>query len=267
MPPREVCRHGLLTLDHNGVRIHAHDGSRCETATAEPAAPVEPPSEPTPVAAPAAEPEPAPRAPLAYETVVASEPTVPEVEDTAPDVADVTPTAARKTRPWRLVGTVAAALLLIGAGVAGGLIARNAVDHEKQRTVAAERRAASLERESAAKDATIDDQRDQIAGYEVQQEQLRQREEELDRRQRALESPQGPNATSFGDGLYQAGVAIQPGEYRTDGTDACYWAKLSSGDTNRIIENGLVAGPQTVTVDSPYFESENCGTWTKVTSE
>ena len=69
---------------------------------------------------------------------------------------------------------------------------------------------------------------------------------------------------SFNDGLYQVRVAIQSGQYHTDGSDSCYWAKLSSGDTNRVIVNNLGAGPQTVTVDSPYFESEGCGSWTKV---
>ena len=72
------------------------------------------------------------------------------------------------------------------------------------------------------------------------------------------------NSASLNDGLYQVGVAIQPGQYRTDGSDACYWAKLSTGDTNRVIVNHIGAGPQTVTIDSPYFESEGCGTWTKV---
>jgi hypothetical protein len=260
----DVCRHGLLTIERNGARIHAHDGSRCApVAPAPAAAPPEPPewvTEPVapPTPAPVAEPPVASPPPLAYETVRAAEP---------PPADSEPPASARRSRPWLLVGGVVAAVLLLGAGVAGGLIARNEVDHEKDRTAAAERRATSLEDALAGKDATIAEQRDRIADYEQQQEQLRQREEQLDAREKALETPQGPNATTFGDGIYQARVAIQPGEYRTEGTDACYWAKLSTGDTNAIIENDFVAGPQTVTIDSPYFESENCGTWTKVTSE
>jgi hypothetical protein len=275
MASREVCRHGLLTLERNGVRIHAHDGSICQTAkpaappVTPPVAPPDPVSQPIPSSvavesvppqAAAVETEAHSRAPLAYETVLAA-------EDPAPDAVEVEPTPARRSRPWLLVGALLAVLLLIGAGVAGGLVARNAVDREKDRTVAAQRRAASLKDELANKNTTIDGQQDQIAGYERQQEVLRQREEQLAQRERALEQPQGPNATSFSDGIFQARVAIQPGEYRTEGTDQCYWAKLSTGDTNSIIENDFVAGPQTVTVDSPYFESENCGTWTKVTSE
>jgi hypothetical protein len=261
----------LLTLERDGVQIHAHDGSRCERIPPAPAAPPEPDeapeppawvagSAPAPAPAPIVEPPTASPAPLAYETVRVSEPP-------APEAADRAPRSARRSRPWLLVGALLAVVLLIGAGVTGGLIARNAVNREKDRTAAAEHRTTSLEEKLADKDATIAGQRDQISAFEQQQEQLRQREQQLEQRERALQAPQGPNATSFGDGIYQARVAIQPGEYRTDGTDSCYWAKLSTGDTNSIIENNFVAGPQTVTVDSPYFESENCGTWTKVTNE
>jgi hypothetical protein len=120
-----------------------------------------------------------------------------------------------------------------------------------------------LQEQLTSRDATIDDQAREIARYEEQQAELRRREQDLDRQRQALEHPPGPNATSFGDGLFQSDVAIQPGQYHTDGTDACYWAKLSTGDTNSIIESQYTSGPQTVTIDSPYFESENCGTWSK----
>jgi hypothetical protein len=281
MRSQEVCRHGLLTLERNGVRIHAHDGSLCaaakpvETLPSVPPAATEPaPAEPAPAAsgppvAPPAEPAAHPE-PLAYETVRAETP--PPV---APRPAAAPPdSTARRSRPWLLVAAICAGILLIGAGVAGGLIARDAVDQEKDRTAGAQRRAASLQDRLAAKDATIAGQQGRITEFEQQQRSLEQREAELDQREaeldqreQALATPPGPNATTFGDGIFQTRVAIQPGEYRTEGTDACYWAKLSTGDTNAIIENNLVSGPQTVMVDSPYFESENCGTWTKVTSQ
>jgi hypothetical protein len=232
---RDICRHGLLTFERDGVPIHAHDGSRCDTTT-----PVEP-------------------EPLAYEAVRPAEPPEPELPAGPP-------ATARRSRAWLAVALVAAVLLL-GAGAVGGVIARNNVNEQKDRAGAAERRAATLRDELAGKDKAIDDQRSRIAAYERERDALRQRESALEERERALQTPAGPNATSFGDGIFQARVAIQPGEYRTDGTDSCYWAKLSTGDTNSIIENDLTAGPQTVTIDSPYFESENCGTWSKVTSQ
>ena len=57
---------------------------------------------------------------------------------------------------------------------------------------------------------------------------------------RRSETPAGLHATSFDDGLYQVGVAIQPGQYHTGGSVSCYWAKLASGDTNRVIVNNIV---------------------------
>jgi hypothetical protein len=274
MSLENVCRHGLLTLERNGVRIHAHDGSLCAAASPVETMPPEPEPEPEPVAVAdepaAAAPVPDPpvpatpaepdAGPLAYETVLASAPVTHE-----PAVVPRRP--GRRSASWLLIAAVCAAVLLVGAGVAGGLVARNAVDQEKDRTSAAERHAASLEDRLANRDATIADQQGRITDFEQQQSSIEQREAELDRREKELARPTGPNAATFGDGIYQSRVAIQPGEYRTEGTDACYWAKLSTGDTNAIIENNLVAGPQTVTVDSPYFESENCGTWTKVTSQ
>ena len=71
-------------------------------------------------------------------------------------------------------------------------------------------------------------------------------------------------ATAFGDGLYEVGADIQAGQYRADGGPDCYWAKLTTSDTNNVLVNNLGAGPQTVTIDSPYFVTDGCGTWTKV---
>ena len=78
----------------------------------------------------------------------------------------------------------------------------------------------------------------------------------------AAQTPVG--AESFGDGLYQVGADIQPGQYRAEGGSACYWAKLTSSDVNSVVVNNLSDGPQTVAIDSAYFVSDGCGTWTKV---
>src|SRR5262249_40231846 len=99
-----------------------------------------------------------------------------------------------------------------------------------------------------------------------QQRALAQANARLAARRPAPTQPRagGSAASSFGDGLYQVGTAIQPGRYVTNGTADCEWAKLSTGDTNKVIANNVGSGPQTVTIDSPYFESEACGSWTKV---
>ena len=128
--------------------------------------------------------------------------------------------------------------------------------------MAAEKQVSSLHHEVAQKQSAIDDQQRQIARDREEQAALRAT---IARQARAQQPPpsNASAATTFGDGLYQVRVAIEPGQYQTDGSDSCYWAKLSTGDTNRVIDNHLGAGPQTVTIDSPYFESEGCGTWIK----
>jgi hypothetical protein len=165
----------------------------------------------------------------------------------------------RRSRPWLAVVVFLAALALVAGGMALGALARSdAVDHQNPRALRAERQLASVRDQLAGKQATIDSQQHQLAHVQRQLEQ-----------QRTTPTTQpapvaADAATTFGDGLYQVGLAIQPGRYETGGAADCYWAKLSTGDTNKVITNNIAAGPQTVTIDSPYFESEACGTWTKV---
>lgn len=69
---------------------------------------------------------------------------------------------------------------------------------------------------------------------------------------------------SFTAGTFEVGVDIAAGKYKTSGGDTCYWARLAENDgsSGDILDNGLGAGPQTVTVrDGEYFETQRCGTW------
>jgi hypothetical protein len=72
----------------------------------------------------------------------------------------------------------------------------------------------------------------------------------------------------FSDGQFIIGLDIAPGTWRTDGTDSCYWARLSGfgGNVSDILANDNPRGPALVTI-SPTdtgFESSRCGTWMKV---
>lgn len=76
--------------------------------------------------------------------------------------------------------------------------------------------------------------------------------------------PAGP-LDSFGAGTWEVGVDVLPGKYKTSGGDQCYWARLqeNDGSSGDIIDNGLGAGPQTVTIrEGEYFETQRCGNWT-----
>jgi type II secretory pathway pseudopilin PulG len=70
--------------------------------------------------------------------------------------------------------------------------------------------------------------------------------------------------SSFGNGIWQANVDFIPGTYRAPGGGGCYWAKLNSGNTNDIADNNFAPGQQVTSIDSPFFESEDCGTWQRV---
>ena len=83
------------------------------------------------------------------------------------------------------------------------------------------------------------------------------------------DEPAGPR-TEFGSGVWEVGVDIAPGKYKTSGTDGygCYYARLvaADGSLSDIIGNGFVQGPATVTIKQSdgYFETSGCERWVRV---
>jgi hypothetical protein len=73
--------------------------------------------------------------------------------------------------------------------------------------------------------------------------------------------PPGPT-TAFDDGTYLVGKDVQPGSYQASATgNECYWVRKDKA--GNIIDNdfGTVATIQ----DGDFtFQSERCGSWTKV---
>lgn len=69
-----------------------------------------------------------------------------------------------------------------------------------------------------------------------------------------------------GDGTFLVGEDIQPGTYETEGSESCYWERLSgtSGTFDDIITNGLPTGPTTITISpsDEAFLTEGCSEWT-----
>ncbi|WP_116044486.1 hypothetical protein [Amycolatopsis palatopharyngis] len=78
--------------------------------------------------------------------------------------------------------------------------------------------------------------------------------------------PPGPKV-EFGPGTWEVGVDVQPGKYKTAGPDGglpCYWARLkdTSGDLGSIINNSILEGPGTVTINKgELFETSGCQDW------
>lgn len=83
-------------------------------------------------------------------------------------------------------------------------------------------------------------------------------------------APDGVAPATFGAGVWEVGVDIAAGKYKTVGTDGygCYHARLLTGDGSvaDILANGFSQGPVTVTIrDSDgYFETSGCYDWIRV---
>ena len=83
--------------------------------------------------------------------------------------------------------------------------------------------------------------------------------------------PQGPKGAINGDGVFVVGTDIPPGVYHTTGAVGgtagnCYIALLSSTNTDDIIDNNNVTGPDTITVGSGVHavESQGCQPWHRI---
>ena len=79
-------------------------------------------------------------------------------------------------------------------------------------------------------------------------------------------APAAPKASGSipGDGTFQVGVDIQPGTYVSAPPSLnCYWARLSSPNTNDIIDNNNSSGQSVVTIRSSdkFFETSGCSEW------
>lgn len=69
-----------------------------------------------------------------------------------------------------------------------------------------------------------------------------------------------------GDGTFIVGEDIQPGTYETEGSEYCYWERLSgtSGTMDDVIANGVPTGPAIITISpsDEAFLTEGCSEWT-----
>lgn len=77
----------------------------------------------------------------------------------------------------------------------------------------------------------------------------------------AVVAPDPGPRTTFGTGVHEVGVDIQPGRYRSTGGSDCYWARLD--DQGEIIDNYLGSGPSVFDVaESDEFVELNRCSWT-----
>lgn len=76
--------------------------------------------------------------------------------------------------------------------------------------------------------------------------------------------------TTLSDGTYVVGTDIQPGIYKTAGPgssgvlNSCYWAVLTSLNTQDIADNGNISGPTTIQVSGRALELNGGCTWARI---
>lgn len=158
---------------------------------------------------------------------------------------------------WALAVIV---VVSIGLGGAGG---SSSSGNEAELAAAnkarsqAEDRASNAEREARAKvQAELQERDDALT---VRSAQLDAREAKVTQEETAAKA-----TTIDRDGVYEVGVDIQPGKWKTSGEgQSCYWETTSKGGD--IMDNDNVSGPTVVVIPASAFSftSKDCGTWHK----
>lgn len=74
--------------------------------------------------------------------------------------------------------------------------------------------------------------------------------------------------TEFTNGIFIVGTDVEPGTYKSSGSEGCYYARLSgfSGILDEILANDNTDAAAVVTIQAgdKGFQSSNCGMWVKV---
>jgi hypothetical protein len=178
------------------------------------------------------------------------------ITETRPPTAPYSPPAAPKRNVKRILSYVGVGVLglAIGAAGSGG-------------------EAETPDPEVVEKIVTVDPTADQIAALDTRAADIDARAAQLasdttalDARDVAVSAKEAAKkASTFGDGVYEVGVDIQPGTYATDG-GRCYWEKSTGGDgIGSILGNDNVSGPVVLMIEPTvkFFKASGCGTWTK----
>jgi outer membrane murein-binding lipoprotein Lpp len=129
-----------------------------------------------------------------------------------------------------------------------------------------------LEKDKTHLKAQLSSAQDQVDRLETEQDQTAQKEARLNAREASLDkraqkitaSEQTIEQNTITDGIWQVGKDFEAGTYRAPGGGSCYWALLNSANTQDIVNNGGFGPNQTLTIDSAWFETSDCGDWTKV---
>jgi hypothetical protein len=189
---------------------------------------------------------------------------------------------------------VVAALFLLGVGAAIGSgeedhVKTQVTDLESEVTIAnnQQHRAEEETSDALSKVSRVQGLRGKIVGEAKEQaekivgdakgeaEELASVDSEIEEAEGHLESVQASIGgakeeaakSRMGDGIWQGEVDYIPGTYRAPGGEGCYWATLNSANTGDIADNEVSVGSgsqQIATINTPYFQSKDCGTWERI---
>ena len=103
---------------------------------------------------------------------------------------------------------------------------------------------------------------DKMSALKAQAAALDAREKKVS----GLEAAAKANTFDGSDATYLVGSDIKAGTYRGTASDNCYYARLSSVNTQDIIENNNTSGPVVVRIlaSDKAFQVTRCGTFTRL---
>lgn len=173
-----------------------------------------------------------------------------------------------RSRPLLWLSMAAVLTLLIGVGIGAAGSSQEVADKDDE-IAELEDELQGLRDEVADAEAAAASAQDAAAQVRERSEQkldaLSEREASLEAREADVQAAeQTLEQNTIPDGIWQLGRDYDAGTYRAPGGGGCYWALLGSADTADIINNGGFERNQTITIDSPYFETSDCGEWVKI---
>ena len=204
------------------------------------------------------------------------------------DPASIPPRPALPKTPRRRprimwLAITAGAALIIGAGAATGITygamapreraaEAETADYSDALDIMTRKRDAAVENVEGDR-RLIDKLQGKIAKYREAEAEVTAREDaadkraaELDDREKAVtKTEKAAEKRKFGSGTVIVGTDVEPGTYRAEGGDGCYYAWMSSLSSDAdIISNNLTDGTAIADLhDGDIFESSSCGLWTK----
>lgn len=191
----------------------------------------------------------------------------------APSASTASPAPAT---PWyRRSWVIAVAALLVGIGIGAAVGTTDPKSTPEYKAMKAD--VADMKGQVEDAEAKEDEATNRIADVEgdipAREQAVTEKEEQLKSRESAVAAKeksvskrekavgiveQEIAANTISDGVYEVGVDIKAGTYKTKGADTCYWATRPS-PTGELIDNSLVNGPNVVTVKNGQFLELNCG--------